>query len=609
MQSRVKDRSSLPKHSGFNRALACAGLLLAFLCGSAAADEPPPPGGIDGTPTATPAPSPTPRPTPSPSPSPSPTPTPTAEQLRAALLDRTEKKLSEVIELDSEVARASGEQKSVLLEQQAMRASEAAALLNEALASIDAEKHSADDDAALGRLTSFLGQAQDWTTGQLEKSRIAIDELRGAREEATGDKLAAVLERLTQANDRYDQMLQASFRILEHRTSLGIPTGKEYEEFDGLLQQRAEERAGGIRLTRKRIEEFQRQVNANPQDSGPTNALLANDQALLEKRVQSLRTLSTLLDARGLPTAPYRQLIIEATGQVTVDIFDREVAKGLLGQLWAHFQVWLQDTAPIVGVNLAIASGIFFLFWLLGRLAERLVRHALERAVNPVSKLFQNFLLSMAHRTVVGIGILIALSQIGLEIGPLLAGLGVASFIVGFALQDSLSNFAAGMLILAYRPFDVGDVVNAGGVSGRVEAMTLVTTTILTFDNQRLIVPNSKIWGDVITNVTAERVRRVDLVFGISYSDDIAHAEDVLRNIVEEHPKTLDSPDPTIKLHELGDSSVNFIVRPWAMTTDYWDVYWDITREVKRRFDAEGISIPFPQRDIHMRSPKPDPKD
>ena len=592
----MKDRSLPRKQSVFQLALAGFGLVLTLLCGPGAAEQSAP--NADPSPLATP----------SPSPSPSPTPTPTAEQLRAELLDRTERKLGEVIELDSEVAQATGEQKAVLLEQQAMRASEAAALLDEALASIDAEKHSAEDEAALGRMTDFLDQAQEWTTRQLGKSRIAIEELREAREDATGDKLASVLERLTQTNDRYDQMLQASFRIIGHRTTLGVPTEREYEELDRLLQQRAEERAGGIRLTRKRIEEFQRQIRANQEDAGPTNALLAKDQALLEKRVQSLRNLSSLLDTRNLPTAPYRQLIIEATGQVTVDIFDREVATGLLGQLWTQFQGWLRDTAPIVGVNLAIASGIFFLFWLLGRLAERLVRHALERAVNPVSKLFQNFLLSMAHRVVVGIGILIALSQIGLEIGPLLAGLGVASFIVGFALQDSLSNFAAGMLILAYRPFDVGDVVNAGGVSGRVEAMTLVTTTILTFDNQRLIVPNSKIWGDVITNVTAERVRRVDLVFGISYSDDIVHAENVLHSIVEEHPKTLDSPDPTIKLHELGDSSVNFIVRPWAKTTDYWDVYWDITREVKRRFDAEGISIPFPQRDVHLRSPKSDPE-
>ena len=138
-------------------------------------------------------------------------------------------------------------------------------------------------------------------------------------------------------------------------------------------------------------------------------------------------------------------------------------------------------------------------------------------------------------------------------------------------------------------------------MTGRVEAMTLVTTTVLTFDNQRLIVPNRKIWGDVITNVTAEQVRRVDLTFGISYADDIEHTERVLKEIVNQHPKVLETPEPVVRLHELGESSVNFIVRPWANTTDYWEVYWDLTREVKRRFDAEGISIPFPQRDIHVR--------
>ena len=192
------------------------------------------------------------------------------------------------------------------------------------------------------------------------------------------------------------------------------------------------------------------------------------------------------------------------------------------------------------------------------------------------------------------------LSQLGVEIGPLLAGLGVASFIVGFALQDTLSNFAAGMLILAYRPFDVGDDITAGGVSGKVEQMTLVTTTILTDDHQRLIVPNSKVWGDVITNLTAESTRRVDLTFAIGYSDDVERAEKVLHDIVVHHEKVLKDPAPVIKLHSLGESSVSFIVRPWAQTVDYWDVYWDITREVKRRFDAEGISIPFPQRDVQL---------
>ena len=175
-------------------------------------------------------------------------------------------------------------------------------------------------------------------------------------------------------------------------------------------------------------------------------------------------------------------------------------------------------------------------------------------------------------------------------------------FVIGFALQDTLGNFASGMMILLYRPFDVGDVVEIGGVFGTVKAMNMVNTTMLTIDNQTLILPNTKIWQEVIKNVTAQSKRRIDLVFGISYSDDISKAEKILSDILEEHDLILDNPEPIVRLHELADSSVNFIVRPWVKTDDYWDVYWDVTREVKLRFDREGVSIPFPQQDVHIHS-------
>ncbi|MDH3280693.1 MAG: mechanosensitive ion channel family protein, partial [Gammaproteobacteria bacterium] len=216
------------------------------------------------------------------------------------------------------------------------------------------------------------------------------------------------------------------------------------------------------------------------------------------------------------------------------------------------------------------------------------------------SQLLQEFFVAFAGKAVLFIGILIALSQMGMQLAPVLAGLGIAGFIVGFALQDTLSNFAAGLMILIYRPFDVGDAIEAGGVTGKVKQMNLVSTTIGTWDNQKVIIPNKKIWGDVIRNITAEEVRRVDMVFGIGYDDDIDDAERVLREIVEGHELVLADPAPVIKLHTLAASSVDFVVRPWAMTADYWTVYWDITRAVKKRFDAEGISIPFPQQDMHV---------
>jgi small conductance mechanosensitive channel len=197
------------------------------------------------------------------------------------------------------------------------------------------------------------------------------------------------------------------------------------------------------------------------------------------------------------------------------------------------------------------------------------------------------------------IGLLVAISQVGIEIGPLLAGLGIAGFVIGFALQDSLSNFAAGAMILMYRPFDVGDVIEAAGVSGAVREMSLVSTTIHTFDNQTLIVPNTKLWGDVIRNVTAQRTRRIDLTVMTAYAEDVDRVDAVLRDIVSGHEKVLAAPTPLIEVHRLADSGVEFVVRPWVKTEDYWPTYWALTREIKRRFDREGISIPFPQRDVH----------
>jgi small conductance mechanosensitive channel len=186
------------------------------------------------------------------------------------------------------------------------------------------------------------------------------------------------------------------------------------------------------------------------------------------------------------------------------------------------------------------------------------------------------------------------------EIGPFLAAIGVIGFVVGFALQDTLSNFASGVMLLVYRPYDIGDVVNAAGVLGKVDAMTLVSTTLKTFDNQDVIVPNSSIWGGIITNITANDIRRVDMTFGIGYGDDIDKAQGILEDIIKKHPLVLKEPEFVIKLHELADSSVNFIVRPWTKGADYWAVYWDVTKSVKERFDAEGVSIPFPPRDVHM---------
>ncbi|MEO0974532.1 MAG: mechanosensitive ion channel family protein, partial [Pseudomonadota bacterium] len=231
-----------------------------------------------------------------------------------------------------------------------------------------------------------------------------------------------------------------------------------------------------------------------------------------------------------------------------------------------------------------------------------LIAAALRR-LPKTSSLLHDFLVGGSRRVMMVIGLLVAAASVGIPIAPLAAAIGAAGLVIGLALQGTLSNFASGILILIYRPFDVGDVINAGGVFGKVDAMTLVSTRILTFDNQVNLVPNNSIWNGVITNATALDTRRVDMVFGIGYGDNVDHAQRIIEEVVKEHPMVLMTPAPTIRMNELADNSVNFIVRPWARTTQYWDVYWDVTKRVKERFDAEGINIPYPQRDLHLAGP------
>jgi small conductance mechanosensitive channel len=242
---------------------------------------------------------------------------------------------------------------------------------------------------------------------------------------------------------------------------------------------------------------------------------------------------------------------------------------------------------------------MLLVLWLLAGLVRRLAALGIRRIGN-LSQLLQEFLLKLIFWLVFAVGLMVALAMFGINITPLFAVLGGASFILAFAMQETLGNLAAGVMILVNKPFDVGDLVDTNGILGKVESVSIVSTTVRTPDNQVVILPNSAVWSSIITNITVSDTRRVDLVFGIGYSDDMEAASQILQRLVAEHPKILDDPQPTIKVHELADSSVNLICRPWVKTADYWDVYWDLTRQAKEQFDSSGVSIPFPQRDVHL---------
>ena len=341
----------------------------------------------------------------------------------------------------------------------------------------------------------------------------------------------------------------------------------------------------------------------------PGNENLAGWLNASQKRVQmtaaAMQDMIAMMKALGLETRQYSQQVITATGEITTDVLDVGLITGLVSQ-WGKASIGLVTSeGPKLIFRLLLVMFILFAFIQFAKLLQKGVDRALSSGRVNISNLLHRMIVSTVRNFVVFLGILIAISQLGISLGPLLAGLGIAGFIIGFALQDSLSNFASGLMILMYRPFDVGDTVEAGSVKGRVSHMSLVNTTFLTLDNQKLVVPNNLLWQSVIMNVTAQRTRRIDLMFSIAYGDDVEKAERILQAIVDEHEAVLDDPVAKIRLHELGESSVNFIVRPWVKTDDYWNTYWDITKAVKLRFDKEGISIPFPQRDVHIIEHKP----
>ncbi|MFT5807514.1 MAG: small conductance mechanosensitive channel [Moritella dasanensis] len=323
-------------------------------------------------------------------------------------------------------------------------------------------------------------------------------------------------------------------------------------------------------------------------------------QRKVNNDITTLQFLVTLADKMSLDTTQYKQQLFQATGTLTDELLNVDLILSIISTWGEGAGDWLANNAPELLFKILIFVAIILGFRWLKKLTRTMVKKAVASPNLKLSRLIQDFFISMSGNVIFAIGLLIALSQVGVDLTPILTGFGVAGLVIGFALQDTLSNFASGMMLLIYRPFDEGDFVEAGGVSGKVAHMSLVNTTIKTFDNQVIIVPNSKIWGDIIKNITHERVRRVDMVFGIGYSDDITLAETVLADIVQSHELVLKNPEAIIKLHTLNTSSVDFIVRPWVKTEDYWDVYWDITREVKIRFDKESLSIPFPQQDVHL---------
>ena len=536
------------------------------------------------------------------------TPAPTAEgekknpllEEAEGLVANIEKTEKEAVDLQSKLAGANGEDRQILQKQIMDRQTQIISDVHALSANIlKQEEKGLDASAFRQKAESWLKKISPTIKQYAEDLRKTIAKEREKRESLAPEELVAFEENLARESTKLEALYKALCDNVDQMKTMGLDPSEQVSYLSERLSDRSEILAGQVKLTLEQITGAKEVLAKNP-DNAEYQAKLLAQEAKLNRTTQSLQSVVDLMKRLDMEASRYTQLLIQTTGDITGDIFDTEVVFGLFQQWMDSLKTWAVDNGPRMIFKFLLFLLILVVFKVLARFTGKVVRMSMAGSKLQFSQLLQSMFVTVASNLVFLLGLLVALSQLGFEIGPLLAGLGVAGFIVGFALQDTLGNFASGMMILVYRPYDVGDLIEAAGAFGKVSHMSLVCTTILTVDNQTLVVPNTKIWGDVIKNVTAQGVRRVDMVFGISYSDDIPHAEEVLMAILKEHEKVLDNPEPVVKLHTLGESSVDFIVRPWVNTADYWDVYWDVTREVKMRFDREGIAIPFPQRDVHF---------
>ncbi len=269
---------------------------------------------------------------------------------------------------------------------------------------------------------------------------------------------------------------------------------------------------------------------------------------------------------------------------------------------WTTVPQLLQDKGIDLGIDLGIKIATALAIFFVGKLVIRMVVGAIRKVMRKqdVDKTLETFICNLVRVALLVVVVIAAVGALGVETTSFIAIFGAAGLAVGLALQGSLSNFASGVLIVLFRPYRVGDFIEAAGIAGSVEQVQILTTILKTGDNKQIIVPNSQIMDSIITNYSANDTRRIDMVIGVSYEDDLDKVRATLEELIAAEDRILAEPAATIAVSELADSSVNFVVRPWAKTSDFWGVKFDLTEAIKKRFDKDGISFPFPQQDVHL---------
>ncbi|UCF18767.1 MAG: mechanosensitive ion channel family protein [Gemmatimonadota bacterium] len=457
-------------------------------------------------------------------------------------------------------------------------------------------------------LREYVRAHLDLIDQSFESTVQDYERLRRQRSTATAREIGPLESEIRGVRAWADTLIRYQEWALEAADSLEIDVTDRWERYDQLLLAFAENSVGRLQIAvadrdrlRERIRIAER-TNAPASEVADLRLRVTAAETRIEAIADNLASLSRRLERRGFETAAYREILIRATGDVTGDVLDTRVLLRLVRGLAADTWRSLRQNAGTVFVRVLIVVAFIFFFrvlfnllWRLGQAlrlvrGSQLVRDLVGRTLRPVATL---------------IGLIAGLSVIGVQTTTLLAGLGVAGLVVGFALQDSLSNLFAGLAILASRPYDVDDIVEAAGVVGKVRAMGLWNTTIVTFDARRLLVPNKNIWGSNVENRSAEVNRRVEAVARIGYDTDLQAAIAVLEQLLRDDPRVLEDPVPTVWVSHLAESWVEVKLWPWVKTEDWWSMHSDLPRLIRLKLAEVGIDVPVPRRDVTTRTAEP----
>jgi len=456
-------------------------------------------------------------------------------------------------------------------------------------------------DSLTQEISAYVAEHVALIDRSFERQEDRFESLRRERASATVENLGPLEAQIADVRAWSDTLVAAKVSTLEAAERAGVDVAGEWERLDAFLVDKAEHKVGRLEVAASERTRLHERVEIARRTGAPETELtdLQRRMSAAETRVDaigaSLRVTNRLLGRRGFETEAFREALIRSTGEVTGDVLDPRVfvrlVRGLVGRIWD----WLRDVTPtvIAQVLIVVAFVVLFRFlfqagWWLARTfrllrGSRLLIDTLGRALRPLATF---------------LGFFAGLSAIGVNTTALLAGLGAAGVVLGLALQDSVASLFAGLAILRLRPYDIDDVVEAGGVVGMVRGMNLWTTVILTFDNRRLLVPNRSIWNRTIENRSAEPIRRVEAVARIGYDQDQDRVIDVLMDVLKSDARVLDDPAPSVFVSRLADSWAEVKLWPWVKTSDWWPLTVDLPRLVRRRLAAEGIEIPHPRVEI-----------